>query len=62
MDEWYDEECRAARKRRKKEKKKHVTKPVRTFRTLLGRLVCVDYCCARREYKKPVATKEKELQ
>ena len=64
MDEWYDEECRAARKKkkeeeRKKKKEKNVRKPVRTFRTLLDRLVCVDYCCVRREYKKPCCDKRK---
>ena len=42
MDEWYDEECRAARK--------NVRKLRRKFRKSLDRLVCVDYCCARREY------------
>ena len=54
MDEWYDEECRAARK--------NVRKLLRKFRKSLDRLVCVDDCCARREYKKNVATKEKEVQ
>ena len=53
MDEWYDEECRAARK--------NVRKLLRKFRKSLDRLVCKDYCCARREYKKIVATKEKEV-
>ena len=31
----------------------------KSVRTLLGRLVCVDYCCARREYKKPCCDKRK---
>ena len=44
MDEWYDEECRAARK--------NVRKLLCKFRKSLDRLVCVDDCCARREYKK----------
>ena len=54
MDEWYDEECRAARK--------NVRKLLRKFLKSLDRFVCVDNCCARREYKKNVATKEKEVQ
>ena len=54
MDEWYDEECRAARK--------NVRKLSRKFRKSLSRAESVDYCCARREYKKTVATKEKEVQ
>ena len=41
---------------------KNVRKLLRKFRKSLDRLVCVDYCCARREYKKTVATKEKEVQ
>ena len=55
----YDEECRATRKR----KKKNVGKLVRKFRKSLNRAESVDYCCARREYKKKtVAAKEKEIQ
>ena len=41
---------------------KNVRKLLRKFRKSLDRLVCKDYCCARREYKKNVATKEKEVQ
>ena len=52
MDEWYDEECRAARK--------NVRKLLRKFRKSLDRLVCKDYCCARREYKILLQQKEKE--
>ena len=31
---------------------KKVRKILRKFRKSLDRLVCVDYCCARREHKK----------
>ena len=41
---------------------KNVRKLLRKFRKSLDRFVCVDNCCARREYKKNVATKEKEVQ
>ena len=53
MDEWYDEECRAARK--------NVRKLLRKFRKSLDRLVCKDYCCARREYKKLLQQKKKKF-
>ena len=53
MDEWYDEECRAARK--------YVRKLLRKFRKSLDRLVYVDYCCARREYKKLLKQKKKKF-
>ena len=49
MDEWYDEECRAARK--------NVRKLLRKFRKSLNRAESVDYCCARREYKKSCCNK-----
>ena len=51
MDEWYDEECRAARK--------NVRKLLRKFRKSLDRLVCEVCCCARREYKKNCCNKRK---
>ena len=41
---------------------KNVRKLLRKFRKSLDRLVCEDYCCARRELKKKFATKEKEVQ
>jgi len=53
MDEWYDEECRATRKK--------VRKLLRKFRKSLDRLVCVDYCNARREYKKMLQKKKKKF-
>ena len=53
MDEWYDEECRAARK--------NVRKLLRKFRKPLDRLVCVDYCCARREYETNLQQKKKKF-
>ena len=42
---------------------KNVRKLLRKFRKSLDRLVCVDYCCARREYTKLLQKKkEKEVQ
>ena len=53
MDEWYDEECRAARK--------NVRKLLHKFHKSLDRLVCVYYCCARREYKTNLQQKKKKF-
>ena len=53
MDEWYDEECRAARK--------NARKLLRKFRKSLNRAESVDYCCARREYKKLLQQKRKKF-
>ena len=53
MDEWYDEECRAARK--------NVRKLLCKFRKSLDRAKSVDYCCARREYKKLLQQKRKKF-
>ena len=53
MDEWYDEECRTARK--------NVRKLLRKFRKSLDRAEIVDYCFDRREYKKLMQQK-KEIQ
>ena len=55
MDEWYDEEYVIFAR-------KNVRKLLRKFRKSLDRAESVDYCCARREYKKTVAAKEKEVQ
>ena len=41
---------------------KNVRKLLRKFRKSLDRAESVDYFCARREYKKTVAAKEKEVQ
>ena len=51
MDEWYDEECRAARK--------NARKLLRKFRKSLDRAESVDYCCARREYKNCCSKRER---
>ena len=53
MDEWYDEECRAARK--------NVRKLLRKCPKSLNRAESVDYCCARREYKKLLQQKRKKV-
>ena len=52
MNEWYDEECRTARK--------NVRKLLRKFRKSLDRLVCVDYCYATREYKQLLQQKKRK--
>ena len=49
---WYDEECRTARK--------NVRKLLRKFRKSLDRLVCKDYCYARREYKQLLQKKKRK--
>ena len=40
---------------------KNVRKLLRKFRKSLDRLVCVDYCCARREYKQLLQQKKKKF-
>ena len=48
------------RKKKKKEKRKEKTLGSQYEHFAhLDRLVCVDYCCARREYKKPCCDKRK---
>ena len=54
LDEWYDEECRAARKR----KEKNVGKPLNNFRKSTDLVERVSYCCSRGEYKKRLQQKK----
>ena len=46
---------------KKKKKKKNVRKLLRKFRKSLNRAESVDYCCARREYKKLLQQKRKKF-
>ena len=54
MDEWYDEEYVIFAR-------KNVRKLLRKFRKSLDRAESVDYCCARREYKKLLQLKRKKF-